>query len=600
VREIRRADTVLGIIRERGKQGLPLGDLYRQLYNPDLYLRAYARLYANNGAMTPGATSETVDAMSLAKIATLIDDLRHERHRWTPVRRTYIPKKDGKKLRPLGLPSWSDKLLQEVMRSLLEAYYEPQFSDHSHGFRPGRGGHTALTTVKETWTGTKWYIEGDISQCFERIDHQVLLSILREKILDNRFLRLVQTLLQAGYLEDWQYHATRSGTPQGSIVSPILSNVYLDKLDKYVERELLPAYTRGHERQKNRTYFALMTKAYKRRKKGKLDEAVALTKEAQHLPTVDPHDPAYRRLHDVRYADDWLMGFVGTKAEAEVIKGRLRAFLRETLTLELSQEKTLITHATTGAARFLGYEIVTQQNDEKRDHSGHRTLNGHIGLRLPHEVVEKKRALHMRGGKAIPRAELLFNDDYTIVNQYQTEYRGLVQYYLLAQNVAWLWRLHWVMPTSLLKTLASKHKASLKQILRHYRTTITTPYGPMRCLEVVVERDGKKPLVARFGGIPLRRRKEAVLIDRDPPHIYFRRNELIKRLLVGACELCGSMEDCAVHHVRKLADLRKKGRAEKPPWIRVMASRRRKTLVVCGRCHEAIHAGRPPQQRASA
>jgi group II intron reverse transcriptase/maturase len=250
--------------------------------------------------MTPGATSETVDAMSLAKIATLSNDLRHERHRWTPVRRTYIPKKDGKKLRPLGLPSWSDTLRQEVMRSRLEAYYEPQFSDHSHGFRPGRGCHTARTTVKETWTGTKWYIEGDISQCFERIDHQVLLSILREKILDNRFLRWVQTLLQAGYLEDWQYHATLSGTPQGSIVSPILSHVYLDKLDTYVERELLPAYTRGHERQKNRTYCALMTKAYQRRKKGQLDEAVALTKEAQHLPTVDPHDPAYRRLHYVR------------------------------------------------------------------------------------------------------------------------------------------------------------------------------------------------------------------------------------------------------------------------------------------------------------
>jgi Type II intron maturase len=228
------------------------------------------------------------------------------------------------------------------------------------------------------------------------------------------------------------------------------------------------------------------------------------------------------------------MGFVGTNAAADVIKGRLRAFLRETLKLELSQEKTLSTHATTGAARFLGYEIVTHQHDEKRDHSGHRTLNGHSGLRWPHEVVEKKRALHMRGGKAIPRPALLFNADYTIVNQYQTEYRGLVQYDRLAQNVAWLWRWHWVMQTALLQTLASKHKASMKPILRHYRTTITTPDGPMRCLEVVVERDGKQPLVARFGGIPLRRRKEAVLIERDPPHVYCRRNELIKRLLQEA------------------------------------------------------------------
>ena len=597
---MRSADTVLGIIRRRGERGLPLEDLYRQLYNPELYLRAYARLYANDGALTAGATRETVDAMALGKIDAIIDALRHERYRWTPVRRTYVLKKDGKKLRPLGLPSWSDKLLQEVVRSLLEAYYEPQFSDHSHGFRPGRGCHTALTAVRETWRGAKWYVEGDVSQCFDKIDHQVLLSILRENIHDNRFLRLIQGVLQAGYLEDWHYHATLSGTPQGSIVSPILSNLYLDKLDRYVEQVLIPAYTRGHERQKNRTYHALMTKAYKRRKRGNLDEANALTKTAQQLPTSDPNDPTYRRLHYVRYADDWLLGFTGPRAEAEEIKRRLSEFLRETLKLELSQDKTLITHATTGAARFLGYEIVTDLNDEKRDHRGHRNLNGHISLRLPNTVVEKKRALYMRGGKAIPRPELLFNDEYTIVSQYQAEYRGLVQYYLLAQNVAWLWRLHWVMQTSLLKTLASKHRSSVKKMLRQYRTTTTTPYGNMRCLEVVVERADKRPLVARFGGIPLRRKKEAVLVDRDPPHFRFRRNELITRLLAGACELCGSPMDCEVHHIRKLADLKQKGRREKPAWMRMMASRRRKTLVVCRHCHEAIHAGRPPRQQASA
>jgi group II intron reverse transcriptase/maturase len=597
---MRSADTGLGIIRERGKRGLPLRDLSRQLYNPALYRRAYARLYTNNGAMPPGSTPDTVEAMSLAKIATLLDDLRHERYRWTPVRRTSVPKKDRKTLRPLGLPSWSDKLLQEVIRALLEAYDAPQFSNHSHGFRPGRGCPTALQTVQETWTGTQWYIEGDMAQCFERIDHQVWLSMLREKILDQRFLRLLQPLLQAGYLEDWHYHTTLSGTPQGAIVSPLLSHLYLDKLDKYIEGERLPAYTRGQERQKHRRDVALMTQAYKRRKQGRLDEAEALTKEAQQLPTIDPYDLAYRRLHYIRYADDWLLGFVGPKEEAEAIKAHLKACLHETLKRALSQEKPLLTHATTGAARFLGYEIVTHHNEAKRDHSGHRTLNGHIGLRLPNEVIEKKRALYMRGDKVRPRPALLLNDDDTIVQQYQAEYRGLVQYYLLAQNVAWLWRLHWGMQTSLLKTLAAQHKASLKQMFQKYRATTTTPAGPMRCLAVVVEREGRKPLVARFGGIPLRRQKEVKLVDRDPPHVYLRRNEFIKRLLAGACALCASTTDCEVHHVRKLADLKTQGRAEKPLWIRVMASRRRKTLVVCRRCHEAIHAGRPLPQRVSA
>jgi retron-type reverse transcriptase len=159
------ANTVLGVLRERGRRGLPLERLYRQLFNPELYLRAYGKLYANKGAMTPGVTGETVDGMSLAKIEQIIGILRKERWRWRPVRRAYVPKKDGRR-RPLGLPTWSDKLVAEVVRTLLEAYYEPQFSDHSHGFRPGRGCHTALRKVADTWTGTHWFIEGDIAQCF--------------------------------------------------------------------------------------------------------------------------------------------------------------------------------------------------------------------------------------------------------------------------------------------------------------------------------------------------------------------------------------------------------------------------------------------------
>lgn len=236
---MRNAETVLGVIRERGKRGLPLEDVYRQLYNPDLYLRAYGRIYRNAGVLTPGTSPETVDAMSLAKIQALIAALRGERYRWTPVRRVSIPKKNGK-TRPLGIPTWSDKLLQEVIRSLLEAYYEPQFSPHSHGFRPERGCHTALTQIQKGWTGTKWLIEGDIAGCFDNIDHAVLLTILRERIRDNRFLRLIEGLLRAGYCEQWRYHPTLSGTPQGGIVSPLLANLCLDRLDQFVETRLLP------------------------------------------------------------------------------------------------------------------------------------------------------------------------------------------------------------------------------------------------------------------------------------------------------------------------------------------------------------------------
>jgi retron-type reverse transcriptase len=217
---MRTAEQVLGIIHNRGRHGLPLEDVYRQLFNPELFRTAYGKIYRNDGAMTPGTTRETVDGMSLAEIEGIIGLLRAERYRWTPVRRTYIEKKGSTKKRPLGISTWTDRLLQEVIRMVLEAYYEPQFSDRSHGFRPGRGCHTALREIYHTWKGTAWFIEGDIKGCFDAIDHEVLLSIISENVRDNRFLRLLRGLCEAGYVEDWRYNRTLSGTPQGGICSP--------------------------------------------------------------------------------------------------------------------------------------------------------------------------------------------------------------------------------------------------------------------------------------------------------------------------------------------------------------------------------------------
>ncbi len=592
VREMRNAETVLGVIRERGRRRLPLEDIYRQLYNRELYLRAYGRIYRNDGAMTPGSTPETVDAMSLEKIGAIIGLLREERYRWTPVRRTYIPKKSGK-LRPLGIPTWSDKLLQEVIRSLLEAYYEPQFSRHSHGFRPGRGCHTALGEITQHWRGVKWYIEGDIVQCFDRLDHSVLLSALNERLHDHRFLRLLSNLLQAGYLEDWKYHGTLSGSPQGGVISPILSNVYLDRLDQFAESVLLPAYNHGDRRKPHPPYMALLNAARRHWDAGHPDEARRQRQQAQRLASRDPNDPNFRRLWYVRYADDFLLGFSGPREEAERIKQRLQGFLRETLKLELSQEKTLITHARTEAARFLGYEIVTLDADCKHDHRGQRCINGAPGLKVPAAVIREKCSRYMRRGKPIHLAARLQETDFSIVTQYQAEYRGLVQYYLLAFNVHRLWQLHWVTSLSLVKTLANKFRTSARQVRRKYQTTIDTPHGTLKVLEVVVERGGtKKALVARFGGIELRWQKSATLDDR-PKDVFSVRSEVVQRLLARKCELCGAEGDCQVHHVRKLADLSRPGRSEKPLWVKRMAARRRKTLVVCRQCHEAIHRERP-------
>ena len=592
VREMRTAATVLTIIRDRGQRGLPVEGLYRQLYNPDLYLRAYAKLYPNKGAMTRGATAETVDGMSLEKIATIINALRCERYRWTAVRRTYIEKKNGK-LRPLGMPSWSDKLLQEVIRSLLEAYYEPQFSSSSHGFRPGRGCHTALHEIGRRWRGMKWFIEGDLCTFFDKIGHRILLKILREKIHDNRFVRLISNLLEAGYLEEWRFNTTYSGVPQGGVVSPILSNLVLDKLDKYVEQILMPAYTRGLRRKTYRPYVALTVAASEARKAGDLETARRLSQQAQAMPSRDPNDPDFRRLRYTRYADDFLLGFVGTKAEAQEIKHRLAAFLRDELELELSEEKTLITRARDDVAHFLGYEVHTLHADDKHDHRGQRCINGSIGLRVPRCVINAHCAKYTQGGKPKHLMQKVNDSAYSIVAQYQTEYRGVVQYYRLAYNLHQLSKLKRVMETSLVRTLAKKFKTSRRRIYGRFRAHLQTEAGTYKVLEVREERGTpKKSLVTHFGGIPLRWNKWVAISDTHAKPIWSGRSEVVERLLAQECELCGATDKIEVHHIRKLSDLDQAGRPDKPSWMKVMAARRRKTLVVCQRCHHDVQYGR--------
>jgi group II intron reverse transcriptase/maturase len=581
------AETVLAVLRERGRKGLPCDELYRQMFNSQLYLLAYGRIYANEGAMTPGASAETADGMSEAKIEEIIEAMRRERYRFAPARRVFIPKKNGK-MRPLGLPSWSDKLIGEVVRLLLEAYYEPQFSDRSHGFRKRRGCHTALREIQRTWTGTTWFIEADISDCFGSLDHDVMVRILAERIHDNRFLRLIGNMLKAGYLEDWRYHQTLSGCPQGGVVSPILSNIYLDKLDKFAEQVLIPEYTRGSRRRKNLEYQRLNARRHLARKRG--DRAVAreLLRQMRKIPCADPMDPGYRRLRYCRYADDHLLGFTGPKAEAEEIKDRLAAFLHDELALELSAGKTLITHARDDAARFLGYEITVRHSNSKIT-GGRRMLNGTIALRVPLEVVRAKCAPYRRRGQPWLRPALVNLSDYDIVRVYGAEYRGIAGYYLLAGDV---WRLHalrWHAETSMLKTLAAKHKSTVTKMAARYKAKVETPRGLRTCFEARIARDGKKDLVARFGGIPLLRNENGFIVDPVPVPVPTPRKELIFRLRASRCELCERHGTVAVHQVTKLARLGTPGPGQ-PAWAAVMARKRRKTLVVCQSCHQAIHA----------
>ena len=578
---------VLGVLRERGRKGLPCTQLYRQMFNRELYLTAYGNIYSNQGAMTPGANEETADGMSEEKIEQIIGLMRNERYRFSPARRIYIPKKNGR-LRPLGLPSWSDKLVGEVVRLLLEAIYEPQFSRWSHGFRRNRGCHTALRDIQNTWTGTTWFIEGDISDCFGSLDHEILLRILAEKIHDQRFLRLIRNMLKAGYLEDWEYRDSLSGCPQGGVVSPILSNVYLDKLDKFVEQELIPQYTRGTRRKCNPEYDRIQYQLARARKRGDRAAARDLEKQLRSLPASDPMDPGYRRLKYTRYADDHILGFIGPKAEAEEIKAKLAKFLRETLGLELNQQKTLITHARSQHARFLGYDITVQHSRDKIT-GGRRTVNGTIALRVPRDVIKAQTARYRRRGKPSHRPRLQNLDDYHIVRKYGAEYAGVVNYYLLARDVYRLTTLRWNAESSMLRTLARKHRSSVAKTAAKYKAKIETRDGLRTCFEARRHREGKKDLVTRFGGIILRQDRRAVIRDPVPAPAPYPRKELVRRLRKQECELCETGTTVAVHQVTGLRELGKPGPGQ-PAWAALMAKMRRKTLIVCAPCHDWIHA----------
>jgi group II intron reverse transcriptase/maturase len=553
-----------------------------------LFLTAYAKLYANAGALTAGADPhDTVDAMSLQRIDAIIAALDAGNYQWKPSRRVYVPKPNGK-LRPISVASWSDKLVQEVLRMVLSAYYEPQFSDHSHGFRPGRGCHTALQHIRTVWKGTKWFIEGDIRACFDELDRKRLMEILTRRIKDERLMKLLRGMLEAGYLDDWDYRTTCSGVPQGGVLSPLLANIFLNELDAYVEEHLIPEYTRGKARRLNPTYGQVRSAQLAAKQAGDFQLHRELRRQQQRLPSKDTYDEGYRRLRYVRYADDTLFGFTGPRREAEEIKRKVGAFLK-TLGLTLSEEKTLITHATEGRARFLGYDISMAHGDTKQWH-GRRSINGWPILRVPNEVARAWQYRYTRRGWPCHRRALLDRSDYDIVMTYAVEFQGLVNYYALAVDVAKkLYPVKWYFMESLAKTLAFKHKQKATWAYRRYKRK--TANG-LTAMVVEVSRQDKPPLVAKFGAQPIRFDPRAVISDQKTT-LWLGRSELVQRLLADHCELCGSTHHIEVHHLHKLKDIaeRYRGRPDPPDWVVRHLQLRRKTLVVCADCHRRIHAG---------
>lgn len=573
--------------------------LYRYLFSEEMFAVAYQRIYAKQGNMTPGTDGKTIDEMSLERIERLIVSLKDESYQPHPARRVYIPKKNGKK-RPLGIPSFEDKLVQEVVRLLLEAIYEGHFEGTSHGFRPHRSCHTALGMIQKSFAGAKWFIEGDIKGFFDNIDHNVLISILRERISDERFLRLIRKFLNAGYVEDWKYNKTYSGTPQGGIISPMLANIYLDKFDKYI-KEYAAKFRKGDRRSINPEYWRLNNKKNWLKKKlqktsdeqirkSYLYEIAQLSKQMLSTPHKDAMGADFRRMQYVRYADDFLISVIGSKSECETIKADITQFMREQLKLELSDEKTLITHAQ-DKAKFLGYEIFIRKSDAvKRNKDGvlKRDFNGAVVLTLNSAVIQKKlteyNALEVRNidGKDIwwskPRRYMTPMKPEDILAQYNAETRGLYNYYSLAANVSKeCASFAFIMKMSMFKTLGWKLNTSARKVRQKYQKDkdFVIPYNDAKGKQKyrVFYNEGFKKRNAQFD----------VDYDKLPQTMYVPYPSLVERLKDGRCELCGKEGKVVMHHVRTLTKL--KGNNE---WEKLMLKRHRKTLVVCEDCNSMI------------
>ena len=576
--------------------------LYRYLLREDIYYAAYQKLYANKGSTTKGVDDDTADHFSEAYVNALIQELRNETYRVKPVRREYIAKKNGK-LRPLGIPSFRDKLLQEAVRMILEAIYEPVFDSNSHGFRPHRSCHTALSQIKKDFTGIVWFIEGDITGCFDNIDHDVLVGILRERISDDRFIRLIRKFLKAGYVEDWTFHNTYSGMPQGGIVSPILANIYLDKLDKYV-KEYIRHFDMGTKRrpgkesndlanERKRTVRKLKKVKDGTEKAALVARLKAIEQERAAFPSGDEMDGSYRRLKYIRYADDFILGVIGSKEDALRIKEDIKSFLSESLALELSEEKTLITH-TGKSAKFLGYEItVTRNNHQRRDVQGRlrRTYGKRVRLNVSMATLRDKlleygaMEIKLRNGKEIwkpkCRSGLIFNDDLEILDRYNRETVGFCNYYLIANNCVVLHNFRYIMEYSMYKTFAGKYRSTVRKINKKYRLN--------KLFTVKYEQQGV--IKSRtFYKTSFKRRTTAFngSCDIEPYSIAdVSRTNLTDRLKAEKCELCGATGKLIMHHVRNLKDL--KG---KESWKRLMSARKRKTIALCPSCHRLRHLGK--------
>jgi nicotine oxidoreductase len=578
-------------------------DLYRLMYKEDWYILAYERLKSKPGNMTAGSDGETLDGFSLEDIQQIIQAMRTEQFQFKPVRTVYIPKANGKQ-RKLGIPSTRDKLVHEVIRMILEAIYDSPYGAYflptSHGFRSGHSCHTALREYRSAWTATNWLIEGDIHACFDELDHQVLVTLLRRKITDERFLNLIWKLLRAGYMD---VHGNRKdsliGSPQGGIVSPILANVYLHELDEFVE-SLRRRLEQGKTKERNPAYRSLANQKARMVAKGQTRTAAfrALVKQMRTLPTVQVDDPAFVRVRYLRYADDWMIGVCGSKTLAQHIKEDVKVFLRDSLKLQLSEEKTCITHAKSEHAQFLGTELNVGNGETAKivlttngsgKHFKRRATGWETKMHAPLPKLLKRlqdKGLCTDKGSPLAKRGWSFLDLDQIVLLYSGINRGIQNYYRFTDNWSRLTRIQYILQYSLAKTLAFKLKRSVKKVFARF--------GKDLCI-VIKGPEGKADREVRFYLNQVWKKNREAFQSGNQPDIHQLQMaiDLRTRSKLGKpCCICGETRattPIVMHHVRHIRQL--SHRREPTGFNRILRQLNRKQVPVCKDCHEKIHRG---------
>ena len=597
--------------------------IYQQMIQTDSLKAAYEAVSCKSSANTKATTDETLDATSEATLTALHRKLKDHSFKFKPVRRVHIPKKDGSK-RPLGIPSPRDKIVQKAMCNVLEEIYEKEelFLDCSHGFRPGRSTHTALKQAT-LWTGVKWFIEGDISNYFDTIDHEILVKLLEYEIDDREFTDIIRKGLKCKYID--LVNATseigKIGTPQGGTVSPVLSNIYLHELDLWITESFVkpsrksgkisipnPEYKKLHDRISNlsqvfKSSYRYNTKLTEEELADRKLEIRKLEKERALIKSTIPGD-GYR-IYYVRYADDFLIGVNGSYDLACKIRGKIGAFLKKELSLKLNMEKTVITSTKKGRALFLGAELrmhFSRTNDQKVVRMKKRSLSNRLlKKRVPNsniialaplqklvEELEEQGICKIRNfskREIIPKRKtawlnLPIED---IISKYNSVWQGTLSYYSFAYNRSQLNLIQYLLEHSLACTLMNKMKLNSRaQVFKKfgrpikYRFKTENKKGEPKTHTIQFKVENTLARINKFN-----KTKQRLP---NAPFLWSLRS---KYRWSSFCSICQSGDDVEMHHRRPL-----KASATDNTLRGITRNMTRKQIPLCRACHVKVHQGK--------